>query len=208
MDYAESLASWYLRLNGFFPITNFVLHQPKGKGQSTDCDILAVRPPFACETISNDVDVLPCDTEFFEGFGVKLGGNTVGVIAQVKSGYYDLKKLRASFCDEHVFYCIHRLGIVQGEQVEGLVKVLRTRAIAQTEDKVICKLIVDTSRHRLKAPKFQGHPEWLSITLEEVEKFIIGRFGSYWQHKSGSRMFFSDPLVQYFAWKVGLKFED
>ena len=26
MNFAEQLVYWYLRLNGFFPITNFVLH--------------------------------------------------------------------------------------------------------------------------------------------------------------------------------------
>ena len=30
MNFAEELVYWYLRLNGFFPITNFVLHRDEG----------------------------------------------------------------------------------------------------------------------------------------------------------------------------------
>ncbi len=29
MNYAETLAYWYLRLNGFFPLKNFVLHSSR-----------------------------------------------------------------------------------------------------------------------------------------------------------------------------------
>ena len=28
MNFGESLAYWYFRLNGFIPLTNFVLHRP------------------------------------------------------------------------------------------------------------------------------------------------------------------------------------
>ena len=34
MNFAEQLVYWYLRLNGYFPITNFVLHQVQNTGRA------------------------------------------------------------------------------------------------------------------------------------------------------------------------------
>lgn len=54
-DRAEQLASWYLRFNGFFPLTNFILHDAGAVkqvgGQLTDADVIALRPPHVEETI-------------------------------------------------------------------------------------------------------------------------------------------------------------
>jgi hypothetical protein len=44
---AELIASWYLRFNGYFPLTSFILHDAGATkqvgGQITDADILAIR---------------------------------------------------------------------------------------------------------------------------------------------------------------------
>ena len=58
MDYGEDLAYWYLRLNGFFPLTNFVNHRLKEKDikYPSDCDVLAVRPPHVFEDIGGKQD--------------------------------------------------------------------------------------------------------------------------------------------------------
>ncbi len=61
MNYAETLAYWYLRLNGFFPLNRFVLHPPGGgpRAHAADHDLLAVRPPGVYEDVGgqpNDWD--------------------------------------------------------------------------------------------------------------------------------------------------------
>ena len=45
MNYGETLAYWYLRLNGFIPMRNFVLHPSVNATDknSADSDLLAVR---------------------------------------------------------------------------------------------------------------------------------------------------------------------
>jgi hypothetical protein len=35
----ERLAYWYLRLNGFLPIENFIVHDEGGRAQRTDIDL-------------------------------------------------------------------------------------------------------------------------------------------------------------------------
>src|SRR5258708_7807056 len=46
---AEQLGYWYLRLNGFLTITNFIVHPDQGRNQETDVDLLAVRFPYRAE---------------------------------------------------------------------------------------------------------------------------------------------------------------
>lgn len=45
----EELAAWYFRLNGFFTITNFILHPSRRGPQRTDADIVGVRFPYRSE---------------------------------------------------------------------------------------------------------------------------------------------------------------
>lgn len=49
---AEDLAYWYLRLNGFLSIQNFVVHPDQGRNQETDVDLMAVRFPFRAENLT------------------------------------------------------------------------------------------------------------------------------------------------------------
>ncbi len=53
MNFAEQLAYWYLRFNGFFPLTNFVLHHGTGH-RTSDTDLLAMRFPYVSEDIGGE----------------------------------------------------------------------------------------------------------------------------------------------------------
>jgi hypothetical protein len=46
MNYGETNAYWYLRLNGFFLINNFVIHRTDEIAYSSDIDILGIRLPY------------------------------------------------------------------------------------------------------------------------------------------------------------------
>jgi hypothetical protein len=46
---SNDLALWYLRLNGFFTVPNFVLHPERRGSQQTEADIVAVRFPHRAE---------------------------------------------------------------------------------------------------------------------------------------------------------------
>jgi hypothetical protein len=48
---SEDLAYWYLRLNGFLTIPNFVVHPDIGAEQRTDVDVLGVRFPHRRELL-------------------------------------------------------------------------------------------------------------------------------------------------------------
>jgi hypothetical protein len=57
MSKAEELATWYLRLNGFLTISNFILHPSCGGSQRTDADVIGVRFPFRREFEGDHDDV-------------------------------------------------------------------------------------------------------------------------------------------------------
>ena len=48
---SEDLAYWYLRLNGFLTIPNFIVHPDTGAQQRTDVDVLGVRFPYRAELL-------------------------------------------------------------------------------------------------------------------------------------------------------------
>lgn len=52
----ENLAYWYFRLNGFFTITNFIVHPEMGIGQRTDVDIFGVRFPYRQELLYSPME--------------------------------------------------------------------------------------------------------------------------------------------------------
>ena len=58
----EKVAYWYLRLNGFLQIENFVVHPERRGGQRTDADLLAVRFPYRAERLfDNPHDIMRDD---------------------------------------------------------------------------------------------------------------------------------------------------
>lgn len=75
---SEKLAYWYLRLNGFLSIPNFIVHRDTGRGQRTDVDILGVRFPYRVELVRNPMED---DTPF-----TKFRDRPYLVIAEVKLG--------------------------------------------------------------------------------------------------------------------------
>ena len=85
MNFGESLAYWYFRLNGFLPLTNFVLHRPDSlRRYNADSDLLAVRFPLVFEEIGGQRD--DWDNERFAEWGLDHFNRTVCVIAEIKTG--------------------------------------------------------------------------------------------------------------------------
>lgn len=82
MNYGEEHAYWYLRLNGFFPLQNFVVHRHGGNELRSDVDVLAVRPPLVYEEIGGQQG----DWDQFLAAHVPLDC-VLGVVCEVKTGY-------------------------------------------------------------------------------------------------------------------------
>lgn len=182
MNYGEELAYWHLRLNGFFPISNFVVHRDNDFRQGSDVDLLAIRPPYVHVEVggqANDWDEV-LDLE-------SLSGNRYfGLICEAKTGSYSSADL---FPQRNMATAVGRLGLINQERISAMATALSYQPSAEIDGVRIGKLFVSERRRQTTGP-------YLQRTLPEVEKFIEGRIRRYPHEKHGERMFFPSSLMQ------------
>ena len=117
-----------MRLNGFFPINNFVYHRLPREGNSgsfnADADILAIRPPHYLETIfgGDQERILESDDWLNE-----FNGSWVGLIGEVKgsraTSMHDVEK---AFSLERLRVATMRLGLLSTtEEINEAVSTLQ-----------------------------------------------------------------------------------
>ncbi|MBP8149680.1 MAG: hypothetical protein KAY21_08190 [Limnohabitans sp.] len=181
MNYAEELAYWYLRLNGFFPISNFVVHKSSLVSHTSDVDLLAIRPPFVYEEVggqSQDWD------SYLTG---KLDFNrSIGLVCEVKSGSFEEEKL---FRSDHLRYTLSRLGLVSPKSIDQALAGLSQSATVEVDGgSQVAKLFVSSAED-------YGGP-YLSRSLSQMEDFLVERVNRYPVRKYGDRMFFPSHLFQ------------
>ena len=190
MNYGETLSYWYLRLNGFFPLKNFVMHMPRA--QHSDCDILAVRFPGVSEDVGGQAD--DWDKPRFERWRVSLDAPIV-LVVQVKTG--TARRPGKAFQVQRLQYAIRRVGLWDRASAEQLAERLVGEAFVPDERATVAKLLI--------ASQPAEDRTYLSMKLDEAVEFIEGRFRRYAPAKGGGRLFFNDELIQFFGHQAGLR---
>lgn len=196
-NYAEELAYWYLRLNGFFLIENFVIHkEPKefeGIKHRADADLLAVRFPYVSEQIGEEE--LKPDTEFLlKTFDC---GKTLGLIIEVKSGE-DWDKLNIFEDDKRMKYALKRFGFILSEEVDALASNLTWTQVDIGSDHQIGKLLV----HDLRELPAKWRGKIPSVKLSTLNAFIENRFNEIHAEKFASKLFFPSAMIQFKIWQL------
>jgi hypothetical protein len=181
MDYGEELAYWYLRLNGFFPLKNFVVHRSPRVTHRSDVDLLAVRPPYVFEEVGGRTD------DWDEYLTKQLPfDHSLGILCEVKTGAFEKNKL---FRVEYVRYAFPRLGLAPAANCDNLVrKLLTTTSVPLPDGGCVAKLLI--SQERTDGP-------YLNRTLSDIKDFIEARIQRYSLEKYAARMFFPSELLQY-----------
>lgn len=185
-NYGEELAYWYLRLNGFFPITNFVFHSIKEDDKNfynADADILGIRPPNVREVIKERAVEL--DDKIISGYEKS---RFVFVYCEVKTGEYDVGKL---FPKKRIDYVLKRFGLDETTETEDPQIFIGTK---------IFKKILIANKAEKDADK-----KAIFIPLNSTIEFIRGRFERYYEDKYPSRMFFNSSLIQQFIHDANAK---
>lgn len=119
-NYGEKLVYWYLRLNGFFPIRNFVIHESSRRGET---DFLAIKPANAREIV--DGVELEFDDKLLESVEMTeedyLSKNLF-VIAEVSllSKKVSEEVIRKKFSKDIIKYNLQRLGIDGEKDVDEI----------------------------------------------------------------------------------------
>ncbi|KJV07117.1 hypothetical protein [Methylocucumis oryzae] len=181
MNYAEELAYWYLRLNGFFPISNFVVHKSSLVSHTSDIDLLAIRPPFVYEEVGGQ----PQDWDAY--LTGKLDFNRlIGVVCEVKSGSFEDEKL---FRSDHLRYTLSRLGLVSPKNIEQALAGLSQSATLEVDGGTLVAKLLASSTEGRDGP-------YLSRSLSQMEDFLAERVNRYQVRKYGDRMFFPSNMFQ------------
>src|SRR4051794_19776677 len=98
MNYGETNTYWYLRLNGFFLINNFVVHRAEGVDYSSDIDILGLRLPYVFEEVGGQDN--DWDNSLLQEINPEVA---TGVICEVKTGAFTEDGL---FRLKYLTYCL------------------------------------------------------------------------------------------------------
>lgn len=191
MNFAEQLAYWYLRLNGFLPITNFVLHHG-AEHRTSDADLLAVRFPYVSEDVGGQPD--DWDKRFSDDWDIDLAAETVGVVVEVKSGGWDANDLTDPAREWRVRDGLKRIGMISPDQLDEAVAELRDRPITRAGGFTSVKLFIGDGAIPHDTP-------WLHVQLENVDQFVRQWMRNYRYLKSKDRLFFGGDLIQYLAWR-------
>jgi hypothetical protein len=199
MNFGETLAYWYLRLNGFIPLANFVLHRPEPpETHNADADLLAVRFPHVFEEVGGKQD--DWDDGRMREWGLPYTERPVCLICEVKSGKYDQNDLARPFGRARIIYALHRLAALAPDDIHGVGERLEQSAVLEHGGVTFGKLLIAT---RVRPLPQQGQP-WLGMTLNDCVEFIEARMRKFREQKHAARMFFPDDLVQFFAWRAGV----
>ncbi|MBB6637616.1 hypothetical protein [Cohnella thailandensis] len=187
-NFAEELAYWYLRFNGFFPLPNFVLHQRDLQShQSADADLLGIRQKYVLEEVGGTHQ----DSCLFKHFGNEL--YHIGVICEVKSAGMVRTRDILMAREDRLRYALKRIGFFSESKVEEHLNVLRTEKVTFGRFHAVGKVLFTARPFQLE--------DWICITLKQAEDFIVNRIRQFPVEKGGAKHFFDSELLQYLIWK-------
>ncbi len=199
MDIAVNLVESYLRLNGYLTVTEFQVQQPVAgqPGQfetATDLDILAVRLPWAAETVhrhgqrsaEQPGEIVLADDPILR----LIPGLPDLIIGEVKEGASQLN--RALKTPEVLHVALRRAGCCPDEHIVQVADILlRTgEAVLRPPQALAC---------RVRLASFCGYvdeasaPEVLTVTLGHMLRFIHDRLTAYRSVLRSAQ--FGDPLL-------------
>ena len=184
LNYGEELAYWYLRFNGFFIITNFVLHYEQ-ENKPSDFDLLAIRFPHERKkikgrTLENDQNLIR-----------KLNNDKIiGLICEVKTGRKNHPK--SLYNETYLLQALDRFGFI--EDNSSYTNELKNRSIIDIEGKYqVGKVYIAEGK-----PKKFG---CINISLNTISEFIKKRIKEDIGSKYMDRMRFPSSLLQYIIWQ-------
>ena len=221
-NFGETIAYWYFRLNGFFPITNFVQHRVAitrrsssdgsgrplrpGRRTNSDADILAVRFPHVFEDVGGQCD--DWDDARFETWNWDFRNRIVAVICQVKTGKWRKREVETAFARERLEYAINRFGIFPKCDSFQLSNELYDQPSVRRDNISISKVLMSPRGHTPSSTSEASLnvEQCCRLDLEDAHAFIQARIGKYSDEKRASRMLFADQGIQALAYFNGSPF--
>ncbi|MCR4433802.1 MAG: hypothetical protein NUV70_07125 [Caldiserica bacterium] len=166
----ERLVYWYLRLNGFLILENFIIHPDQGHLQRTDADFLGVRFKHRRELLINSMEDDPRVSDCSTFCNV--------IIAEVKRGQCALNGPWTNPSDENMHRILRAIGCFEEREMEDAAIALYQKGRFQN-DNITCRLLA-FGNQKGKLP-IEGVRQ---ILFSDVIQFIYKRFSDYPRQKS------------------------
>lgn len=181
MNYGETNAYWYLRLNGFFLIENFVIHRTEEVDYSSDIDLLGIRLPYVFEEIGGQKN--DWDDALVNELDPAL---MTGVICEVKTGGFTEDDL---FRKKYLAYCVDRFGFMP-ELSKHTDQIFENKVSVFEYEKQkfqILKLFISNTEAKRK--------DFLQLRIKHLREFIEKRIQKYQEQKWQDRLFFQSDFL-------------
>lgn len=175
----DDVASWYFRLNGFFTITDFVLHSSNRKqpSQRTDADLIGIRFPFR-----EELDL--SDDQHFGSLAVPMLA-----IVELTKGPCKINGPWSKKENENIDYLLKALGLFKPKEIRKIAQSLYNDCLYQNEFATVQMFAGGTSKSEDLKKILPGA---IQITVSEMLAFIYDRFSKRrWRkenHKSWDRI--------------------
>jgi len=168
----EPLAYWYLRLNGFLTIPNFVVHPDTGSNQGTDIDALGVRFPDRAENLicpmADDPRLVSPDRRVHF------------VLAEVKNGGASINPSWLDPQRRNVLRTIRAVGVADPARSERIAERICSKG-GYTSPRLRAEIVCLCER--TSAELSRRLPNARQITWDDIMTFIYSRFRAYIKQK-------------------------
>jgi hypothetical protein len=170
----ESLAYWYLRLNGCLTIRNFIVHPEwRRDGVGTDADIVGIRFPHRQEMMRRPL----VDDEWFGAYDRHL----LLVIAEVKTGQCHLNGPWTTAERRNVQKVLAAIGVYPKVKLDGVAAGLYRDGFHEDGDDVAALVAFgSTENGELR----ERYPRVRQVLWPQVKRFIHQRFADYLREKA------------------------
>jgi hypothetical protein len=186
-NYAEELAYWYFRFNGFFVVDDFVIHRGGEQnvynlnqhqaGAHSETDILGIRPSFVRE----DIGFPPHHCPIFANIA-PIDNITVGLICEIKAGDHDQPNAN------NLWYQIRRLGLFDNVEPSHEALLQNPSYMDDNQTNMIIKILIKNRPDQVAG--------WHVITIDQIITFIRERFLMF-EEKAGGWVMFNSSLMQF-----------
>ena len=171
---SEALGYWFLRLNGFLTIPNFVVHPDTGSQQGTDVDVLGVRFPFRRENRRRPM----IDSDLFRRHRDKA----YVALAEIKTGVCRLNGPWTAPERENMQRVLSALGMLAPHEIDFAAQEIYDKGHFENQLYYITMVCFGAvSRDEIT----ERYPRVPQILWPEVKDFIWKRFRLYRKEKSG-----------------------
>lgn len=164
---SEALGYWFLRLNGFLTIPNFVVHPDAGNQQGTDVDVLGVRFPYRRENRQRPMR----DSGHF------LHREKAFVaLAEIKTGVCRLNGPWTEPGRENMQRVLSALGMLAPHEIDFAAQEIYEEGYFENQLYYITMVCFGTARRDEITEQYPSVPQ---ILWPEVKAFIWDRFSRY-----------------------------